>query len=295
MKQYNRIKTAAAVLLVLALAILGARSIESPGHVGLNGLSGNDKYTLPLGQFLNATTLTKAFSNSDVDGTVEELAEFMGDTAQDWIVLPSTPSSVWIASTEDEATSEVTIQGTDDSGAYQEIVEDVTGNTPVVLSSKFYRVFRAFISDGNGLGTGEKIYIATDGAFTVGVPDDLDEVQAYITAEHNQALQSGMFIPAEAVGLMSSMVIHVGDSLGTSTTAHIHLEVRPPFGVWTIKWVLNVDRGTHNVTFPEMLLIPTGADIRLSASASAANTAISGGYSLRLLPATLLDSTGYMQ
>lgn len=282
-------------VLALCLAVLGARSIDTLDQLGMSGLGGDDRYMLPLGQLSGSTEIMWTFMDSNVDSVQEEISEACGDLAINWITLPSSPGSVWLASSDTGAGMTVKVEGAGATGVYQSENIGTDGTTPVVLLNAYYRVFKASIVDSSVLATGEEIYLSSASAFTAGVPDDLATVIAYITAAHNQSLQSGFSIPIGAVGLMTGMVFSVGNTDGTAATAHIELEMRPLDGSWLTKWQMNADRGTHTITFPEPILIPTGADIRLSARDPANNGVISGAYFLRLLPSTLYNSAGYMQ
>jgi len=285
---------------LVGFAIVGGvatagKPIATFDQLGTVGLAGDDDYSLPLGQLVNAGSGIRFFINRDVDTQGEELSEFIGDTPTHlFMVLPTVASNVWLASNDNTATSLVFIQGAAADGSLQSEEITLTGQTPVIAVNSYLRVWTARVIDDNGLLAGGKVYVARNAGFTGGVPNDPNNVLTYFTVGNYNQMQPGFMIPLGNVGLIKRIALNVGDNTGQSNTVLVKVQVRPPGGSWLTRGEMALDRGSHDFLLPEPIKIEPLSDIRFTGASAAANGQVSGSYSIRLIPDTLCDTVGIM-
>ena len=106
----------------------------------------------------------------------------------------SAAATLYLTSSDDSDTTEVTVSGTDANGASQVAVADATGQTPVALPGTWLSATRAYVS-GSVAPAGD-IYFAESDTYTAGVPDTQSKVKAKIVAGNNQTLMAIYVVPA---------------------------------------------------------------------------------------------------
>ena len=139
-----------------------------------NAVATSVPYSLRVaeGQVTGATSLFKFGFNADVDTTEETVWSGGGD-----LVYPGAAGEVYISSDDTNDVNPggtgartIKIQGLDAN--YLEIEEDIAlnGQTQVITTKEYLRIFRAYVlTAGSNGGTAGTVYVGTTGA-TAGVP-----------------------------------------------------------------------------------------------------------------------------
>ena len=166
------------------------------------------------------------FARNPVVNTVEEDLWPLGGIHTDLI----TGTSLYISSNDATADQTIKVVGIDGNWDEQTVFVNLTGRTPALVGDllNWTTVHRAYQVSAapNAL---EDVYIAVAGAaYTLGVPDDLADVQAFIdfgSEQAHQTEQGWIIVPAGHQFLLWEMAGDMNHSGGTARTAEILLEV----------------------------------------------------------------------
>lgn len=156
-------------------------------------------------------------------------------------------------------------------------VQTVTlaGQTKTALSTPLARCTRMYLGEQNrATNLVGNVYVAQDVTFTAGVP--ASSVACMIPAGGNQSRKSSTTISSSDYWLINAIY---GESAEKTSgrAATIELQVRRAGGVWRPVEDFSVSAGaTESLEFPELLIIPSNADIRLVAAASSGGQDIGG-------------------
>lgn len=210
------------------------------------------------GQIQGHKTLFKFGNNSDIDGT-SEIVWSQGGA----YTYPTVAAQVKVSSTSaDDAAAgtgarTIVVGGLDAN--YNEITETVTlnGQTEVLTTNSFIRVFRAYVATAGSGGTAAgTIYMGT-GTVTAGVPAT---VYAVITLGENQTQMAMWTVPAGY-----TLYIYGGTfSAASNNTAQYVLGqffVRPFGGVFRNVADITVNSNVFRYEWDIPIAVPEKADI----------------------------------
>jgi len=192
----------------------------------------------------------------------------VNDTTYPWNVW-STPGSVTIPTVNaSDAGKSVTVQGLGEDFKFQEEILTVANGTPVASQQSFYRVNRAFISDGANVG----VINITKNANTV----------AKINEGKGQTLMAVYTVPADQKGY----IIHGTCSCQAGADATVDLFARyGGQGAFRVGHSFEVSGtgGQYNYTFGVPLELPEKTDIDVRASVRSNNARITAAFDIILI------------
>jgi hypothetical protein len=216
------------------------------------------------GQITGHKTLFKFGNNSDINGALETIWSRGG-----LYVYPTSAIQMKVSSSSanDAALGTgartVSVQGLDQN--YNEVAETVTltGQTEVLTTNTFIRVFRAFvITAGSGGTAAGTIYVGT-GTVTAGVPAT---VYAEIALGENQTTMAVWTVPAGY-----TMYIYRGTFSAASNNVSQYIlgkfMFRPLGGVFRNAADVTVNTGAIQYDFELSLALPEKSDIEAQAIA----------------------------
>lgn len=216
------------------------------------------------GQITGHKSLFKFGNNSDINGSLETIWSHGG-----LYVYPTSAIQMKVSSSSADDTAlgtgarTVSVQGLDQN--YNEVAETVTltGQTEVLTTTTFIRVFRAFvITAGSGGSAAGTIYVGT-GTVTAGVPAT---VYAEITLGENQTTMATWTVPAGY-----TMYVYRGTFSAASNNVAQYIlgkfMVRPLGGVFRNAADVTVNSSTVQYDFEIPLAVPEKSDIEARAIA----------------------------
>lgn len=158
-----------------------------------------------------------------------------GITLYTW---PTAPETLYVSSSDNADTADVSVTGHDASRNEQVAVQAVAGQTKTEIGSglTWMRTYRAFNSDSTDLAG--DVYIYADSTTTAGVPDDATKIRAKITAGINQSYMTIYSIPANySRGELCEVIISGAGTLELKKDSLMlyQLWTRLPGGVWRSK------------------------------------------------------------
>jgi len=188
------------------------------------------------------------------------------------------------SSIDDDAggTGALTVQLYGLDGNFTEITETITldGQTEVVTSLLYLRLFRMIIRTAGSGGENAGTIYASTGGVTIGVPDNSDEIYMAVSPGENQTLAAVYTIPAGKTGRLLQVI---ASSFGNASRfATIRFRVRPEGEVFQTKDKFSVTAG--EVSFPRLLLPPfeEKSDIEITAAANTGTIDVSASFELLL-------------
>lgn len=217
-------------------------------------------------------TLYKFGRNSDINGDEETIWDEGG-----LYVYPTSAIQMKVSSSNINDTSvgtgARTIRVIGLNSLYNEIEEDVTlnGQTEVLTSNTFIRVYRAFVLTAGSSNTAQgDIYIGT-GTVTAGVPAT---VYAKITQGENQTLMALWTVPANYSFFLYQVDFTSAISLA-NTYSTTRLKFRPFNSVFRTLYINQLQSGTHvnDIVIPQF--ISEKSDIECTAISSGNNNPVS--------------------
>jgi hypothetical protein len=217
-------------------------------------------------------TLYKFGRNSDINGAEETIWDEGG-----LYVYPTSAIQMKVSSSNINDTSvgtgARTIRVIGLNSLYNEIEEDVTlnGQTAILTSNTFIRVYRAFVlTAGSSNNAQGDIYIGT-GTVTAGVPAT---VYAKITQGENQTLMALWTVPAGYSFFLYQVDFTSAISLA-NTYSTTRLKFRPFNSVFRTLYINQLQSGTHvnDIVIPQ--LISEKSDIECTAISSGNNNPVS--------------------
>jgi hypothetical protein len=216
------------------------------------------------GQITGHKTLFKFGNNSDINGAIETVWSRGG-----LYVYPTSAIQMKVSSSNANDTAlgtgarTVSVQGLDQN--YNEVAETVTltGQTEVLTTNTFIRVFRAFvITAGSGATAAGTIYVGT-GTVTAGVPAT---VYAEIALGENQTTMATWTVPAGY-----TFYVYRGTFSAASNNVSQYIlgkfMFRPLGGVFRNAADVTVNTGAIQYDFELPLALPEKADIEARAIA----------------------------
>ena len=243
-----------------------------------NAVATSVPYSLRVaeGQVTGATSLFKFGFNADVDTTEETVWSGGGD-----LVYPGAAGEVSISSDDTNDVNPggtgartIKVQGLDAN--YLEIEEDIAlnGQTQVVTTKEYLRIFRAYVlTAGSNGGTAGTVYVGTTGA-TAGVP-------AVIYASFGSANQTQMAVYT----VPASKKLYVDDITFTAALSAADHSVTAKFKTREVATntfrtqFIQVMQSDNNVSpFNYPLAIPAKTDIECRAVASTTNNQVSASF-----------------
>lgn len=209
-------------------------------------------------------TLFKYGSNSDIDSALETIWSAGGLYSYPSAAIQMKVSS---SSTDDAAlgTGARTIMVYGLDANYNEINEAVTlnGQTEVLTTKSFLRVFRAFVATAGSGGTAAgTIYVGT-GTVTAGVPAT---IYAEIPLGANQTLMAVWTVPAGYTAYFSHGTLSAASNNATHTLLG-QLCFRPLGGVMRTAVEVTINNGFIPFNFEYPLALPEKTDIEARAAA----------------------------
>lgn len=173
-----------------------------------------------------------------------------------------------------------TISGSDFTFVSQSIA--LTGQTVAALSTALARVTRVYNSSATELA-GVVSVTETD-TYTSGAPDTPAKVHLQIPAGLQQSEKAAMTLSSVDYWVVNSFYADMLEK--TAASADVTLELRLSGGVFRPVASISCSENHRGVfEFKPYLIVPTNADVRLRAKASAAGKEISGGIHGALLKA----------
>jgi len=210
------------------------------------------------GQIQGHKTLFKFGNNEDINGSLETIWSYGG-----LYVYPTSAIQMKVSSTSANDTSDgtgartIVVSGL--NATYDEVSETVVlnGQTAVLTTTTFIRVFRSFVvTAGTGATAAGTIYIGT-GTVTVGVPAT---VYAQIVLGENQTLMAIWTVPAGY-----TLYISRGTFSAASNNAAQYIlskfMIRPFNGVFRNVADVTVNSSVVSYDFEVPLAIPEKSDI----------------------------------
>ena len=174
-------------------------------------------------------------------------------------------------------TQELVVEGhTTDGSGFTFVTQTVTlaGQTKTALTTPLARATRAHNNGATDL-TGP-VYFAQDVTFTGGVPQTASAVHLIIPAGANQTEKCATTLGDSDYWLISNAYADVSEK--TAAFADFQLEVRR-FGK-VFRQQVDFTASTNGqgiVRFDPLFIVPPNSDVRLTAVADGAGTAVSGG------------------
>ena len=187
-----------------------------------------------------------------------------------WPVI-SDASVVSVVSTSGLDTTNVTIQGLDDSYNVQEETLTLTGVTPAVGTKTWHRVNRAFMS-GTETNVGR-----------IDIKNTLGTVVSTIKIARGQTLQTFYTIPAGHTGFLNTMQMVTSKA----QAAEVMMFARPFGGAFRATGGTFLYQMDHTIDYkcPVMLTEKTDIDVRVIGPA---NAAVSASFDLTVVSNTVL-------
>lgn len=147
---------------------------------------------------------------------------------------PTTASTFYIASSDNSDTQTIAVHYLDSTGAPQVANLTLTGRTPLSIGSTAIDCNRLRIGDNQAANAGA-IYLATANNFTTGVPNDVNQVVAYIPVGLKQTQQAMDQVPLNYRDRIKWMHITVSRASGAAGSAILAFEIKKGSGGWTRK------------------------------------------------------------
>lgn len=193
--------------------------------------------------------------------TVWTAADATATALYDWSYAPGT---VQVVSTDSGDTTGVTVQGLDANYNFIEETFTLTGTTPVVGTTTFARVNRAFMNDITNIGD----INVTMGATLV----------TQIGADYGQTLQAFYTVPAGKTAYLTSL----NASAGKNQQTDVFLFQRPFDGAFRVATTVSLNQSNQVIEFPVPIKFneKTDLDVRVRGSA---NATISCDYTIILV------------
>ena len=181
------------------------------------------------------------------------------------------------ASSSGSDTQSIVVEGhTISGGVFTFVTQTVTlaGQTKTALTTPLARCTRIYNNGSTELvGT---VYVAQDVTFTAGVPQTASAVHCIIEAGKQQSNKASTTISDQDYWIVTNFQSHWLEK--GAGYAEVHLEIRLNGKVFREYAHMSVGDGAPvaNNEFSPYLIVPANADVRLVATASAANKAVGG-------------------
>ncbi len=232
--------------------------------------------------YIQPRSLTKFGFNPDISTTRETVWQTGGYEYYPVGHNGNTIDSVSSSSVSD--TQIISIEGHTRSGddiSFISFIDTLNGRTPVVLNTPLYRVTRLVNTTEDDFDG--DVYIYSGGAVTNGVPQVADSIHLTVLVGANQSQKASTTISTTQFWIITQAKVSVGVSSGNNREVDFDLEVREKDKVFRRIYPFsgNNQSGTETVTFDPAIIIPPGADVRVTAISSGSGTqckAVISGY-----------------
>jgi len=134
------------------------------------------------------------------------------------------------------------------------------GRTPVSLGVTATEVYRGYNVDSTEIAGNVACVIEND--FTNGVPDEQDEVLAYITANDQQSQVLAFRVPSDKKAILQDFAVTLARANGSAGAADIVLQARASGGVYRSIKPIQVTTGQTIVSMNGVVLEPS-TDVRV--------------------------------
>ena len=239
----------------------------------------NEPFELQMArnQIFDHKSIYKFGFNADINGTEETIWDGGGIYA-----YPSAATVMKVSSSSANDTSAgtgartVTVSGLDSDYNEAEETVSLNGQTEVLTTTSFIRVYRAFVETAGSGGTAAgDIYVGT-GTVTAGVPAT---VYAKITLGQNQTLMSVWTVPAGYTAYMLRANLS-SSTANTNQYVTVRLIQRPFGGVFRTQVRTTLQRGDEEFRFPIPLSFPEKTDIEARAVSSGSNNLVASDFTI---------------
>jgi len=187
---------------------------------------------------------------------------------------------------------EITVEYVDANGAEHRVaavLDDTDARTFISLGVQGIWVNRAYVSSENDALTGD-VYISNNNTDATGngIPDNLDNVLAFVPASDGQTIQAFYYVPkvtyrgktvigANLIGWMAGL------NGNTSTTGSLRLAQKPPGGSWrTIERKGVALNESVNRVFPKPMSLATGTILKVEAVSMSAAADVDAQFDIEL-------------
>ena len=171
-----------------------------------------------------------------------------------------------------------TVVGTGVDAEFTFVTQQATldGQNKVVLSTPLARVSRCFNDDSTTL-TGD-VYVYEDTAISGGIPTDITKAHILCLAEHQQSTKAATTLSNTDFYALTEITLSVQKK--TTASADFHLEVREVGKVFRSRAMLSTSEsgGATEIEFDPPIIIPSNADIRITANASTTSVSCSAAF-----------------
>jgi hypothetical protein len=243
-----------------------------------NAVATSVPYTLRVaqGQITGATSLFKFGFNGDVDTSEETVWSEGGN-----LTYPGAAAEMYLSSsdTNDAAPSgtgvrTVKIQGLDAN--YLQIEEDVSlnGQTQVVTTKEFLRVYRVYaLTSGSNGGTAGTVYVGTSGE-TAGVPSTV-----YASfGDANQTEMATYTVPASKTLYINNITFTAVMSAATNSVTAKFTTRESATNTFRTQFIQVLESNNNVSPFEYPLAIPAKTDIECRAIATTTNNQVSASF-----------------
>lgn len=235
-------------------------------------------YGVSVSVVKKAKGLLKFGENQDVGTSKETVWEIGGHETYVTTNIIDTVSSDDAGDDQELCIEGHTVVGTGVDAEFTFVTQQATldGQNKVVLSTPLARVSRVFNDDTTEM-TGD-VWVYEDTAITAGVPSDVTKAHILCLAEHQQSTKGATTISNSDFYAITELTFDVEKK--TSAAADFHLEVREVGKVFRTRAILSAssDGGAIEVEFDPPIIIPSNADVRITANASTNGAACSAAF-----------------
>lgn len=189
-----------------------------------------------------------------------------------------------VVSSDNTFTHDVTIEGHTVSGTDLTFVVQtvtLTGQTAADLTTPLCRATRVYPTNGHALASAsDKVFVYEDVALTAGVPNTDANVHVSFDGNYHQSQKASTAISANDYYLITKL--YAGVDKKTAASVDIELRTRG-FQDEAFRTVFKLPISTSSspwlqIDAPPVLIIPKNSDVIVSATSSAANTEVIGGF-----------------
>ena len=215
--------------------------------------------------------LSKFGENDDVDSGAAEMVWKTGGIE----ALPTGNDIIYISSSNVGDTQEVRIFGHEligDEKVYTEQTVTLNGQTPVLLPTPLFRIWRAF-NNGNTDFAGQ-IYVFQNDTVTLGVPDTPSLIHMTIDAGDNQSRKTALSVCSTTIFFIERFIGIVKG--GIKANVYFDLQIKEFGKVWRSVLPLSVssNESFNEVIFDTPIMAPEKSDIRVIATSDTNNVAV---------------------
>jgi len=216
--------------------------------------------------------IRKFGTHDDVDGdTSNEAIWSYADIAGDYIFPSDSGEVMYISSNSALDQVSVTVQGLDADFKEKEQTITLQGQTRLTLNGTWSRINRIINIDNSDLSG--NVFVYTNGANTLGIPDTASTVKGIIEIGNNQTMQAIYTVPINRHLHLSHYHLSC-DAKNTNTNANltIKLVVRPKGSVFKTQEIIALSNSSPSVIGLDMPLpIPPGSDVMYKVVSSTNN------------------------